>query len=128
MLLIFMISSPGSKTPRPLLFSLLVVCFLTFIVPNVRADLSPKQALKLITRMPGFELTNGSVRIKTISSTSSQAAGVTAEIRTECKFEKHKQGSWREEAIRTRPDQWEDLTLVAKALGSSWVGAECSAQ
>ena len=127
MLLIFMISSPGSKTPRPLLFSLLVVCFLTFIVPNVRADLSPKQALKLITRMPGFELTNGSVRIKTISATSSQAAEVTAEIRTVFKFEKDKLGSWRVAEIRTRPDQWEDLTLVAKALGSSVVANECNA-
>ena len=127
MLLIFMISSPGCKTPRPLLFRLLVVCLLAFMVPNVRADLSAKQARRLITRMPGFELTNGSVRIKTISATSAQSAEVTAEIRTAFKFEKDKQGRWRVAEIRTRPDQWEDLSLVAKALGSSVVANECNA-
>src|SRR6267143_2865114 len=119
MVLIFMISSPGSKTPRPLLFRVLVVCLLAFIVPNVRADLSPKQARKLITRMPGFELTNGTVRIKAISASSAQAAEVTAEIKTVFKFEKDKQESWRVAEIRTHPDQWEDLALVARALKSS---------
>ena len=121
-----MMSSHGWKT-QPLLFRLLVVCIFAFMVPNVRADLSAKQARKLITRMPGFELTNGSVRIKTISPTSAQAAEVTAEIRTVFKFEKDKLGSWRVAEIRTRPDQWEDLTLVAKALGSSVVVNECNA-
>ena len=127
MVLIFMISSPGSKTPRPLLFRVLVVCLLAFIVPNVRADLSPKQARKLITRMPGFELTNGSVRIKAVTATGAQAAEVTAEIKTAFKFEKDNQGGWRVTEIRTRPDHWEELTLVAKALGSSVTANECNA-
>ena len=77
--------------------------------------------------MPGFELTNDSVRIKSISATSAAAAEVTAEIRTVFKFEKDKQGSWRVAEIRTRPDQWEDLTLVANALGSSVTANECNA-
>jgi hypothetical protein len=127
MVLIFMILSLGSKTPRPLLFRVLVVCLLAFIVPNVRADLSQKQARKLITRMPGFELTNGSVRIKAISATSAQAAEVTAEIKTAFKFEKDTQGGWRVAEIRTRPDHWEELTLVAKALGSSVTANGCNA-
>jgi hypothetical protein len=127
MALIFMILSHASKISRPLLFRLLVVCLLAFIVPNVRADLSPKQARKLITRMPGFELTNGSVRIKSISASSAQAAEVTAEIKTAFKFEMDKQGSWRVAEIRTHPDLWEDLTLVAKALGSSVNANECNA-
>ena len=127
MVLISMPSSHGWKTARPVLFRLLVLCLLAFIVPNVRADLSPKQARKLITRMSGFELTNGSVRIKTVSTTSAQAAEVTAEIKTVFKFEKDKQGIWRVAEIRTRPDQWEDLTLVAKALGSPMAANECNA-
>ncbi len=126
MALIFMIVSPGCKTSRPL-FRLLVVCLLAFIVPNVRADLSPKQARKLITRMPGFELTNGSVRIKSISASSAQAAEVTAEVQTAFKLERDKQGSWRVAEIRTHPDQWEDLSLIAKALGSSVTSNECNA-
>lgn len=121
-----MISSQGWKIPRPLLFRLLFFCLLAFIVPNVRADLSPKQARKLITHLPGLELTNGSVRIESISATSA-AAEVTAEIRTVFKFEKDKQGSWRVAELRTRPDQWEDLTLLAKALGSPAATNECNA-
>ncbi len=121
-----MISSQGWKIPRRLLFRLLFFCLLAFIVPNVRADLSPKQARKLITHLPGFELTNGSVRITSVSATSA-AAEVTAEIRTVFKFEKDKQGSWRVAEIRTRPDQWEDLTLLAKALGSPVATNECNA-
>jgi hypothetical protein len=124
---ILMISLQGWKIPRTLLFRLLVFCLLAFIVPNVRADLSPKQARKLITRMPGFELTNDSVRIKSISATSAAGTEVTAEIRTAFKFEKNKQGSWRVAEIRTRPDQWEDLTLLANALGSPVVTSECNA-
>ena len=127
MALIFIIVSPRCKTSRPLLFRLLLVCLLAFIVPTVRADLSPKQARKLITRMPGFELTNESVRIKTISAASAQAAEVTAEIRTAFKFEKDQRGSWRVAEIRTQPDQWEDLGLVSKALGSSLTANECNA-
>src|SRR6266550_8687377 len=121
-----MISSHGWKT-RPLLFRLLAFCLLAFIVPIVRADLSPKQARKLITRMQGFELPSGSVRIKSISANSTAAAEVTAEIKTVFKFEKDKQGSWRVAEIRTKRDQWENLTFVAKALGSSVSTNECKA-
>jgi len=77
--------------------------------------------------MPGFELTNGSVRIKAISASSAQAAEVTAEIKTVFKFEKRKQGSWGVAEIRTHPDRWEDLGLVARALKSSASAIECNA-
>lgn len=127
MVLISMISSQGWKIPRSLLFCVLVSCLLAFIVPNVKADLSPKQARKLITRMPGFELTKSSVRIKSISTNNAAGTEVTAEIRAVFKFEKDKQGSWRVAEIRTRPDQWEDLTLVASALESPGAKNECNA-
>ena len=121
-----MMSSHGWKT-QPLLFRLALFCLLAFIVPNVRADLSPKQVRKLITRTPGFDLPSGSVHIKSISATSTAAAEVTAEIKTVFKFDKNKQGSWHVAEIRTKPDQWEDLTFVAKALGSSVAVNECNA-
>jgi type II secretion system (T2SS) protein G len=126
MVLAPIISKQLSKIPRALLFRLLAFCLFALMVPTVRADLTPKQARKLITRMPGFELTNGSVRIKSVSAASPVGAEVTAEIRTVFKFEKDKQGSWRVAEIRTRPDQWEDLTLVADALGSPGATNECN--
>lgn len=113
--------------PFPFWVRLLVFGVLVFIVPNVRADLSSKQARKLITRMAGFELTNSSVRVKSISATSSSAAEIRADIRTVFKFEKDEQERWRVAEIRTRPDQWEDLSLVANALGTTVVANECSA-
>ncbi len=121
-----MISSQLSKIPRALLIRLLVFCLFALMVPNVRADLTAKQARKLITRMPGFELTDGSVRIKSVTAASPAVAEVTAEIRMVFKFEKDKQGSWRVAEVRTRPDQWEDLTLVANALGSPGASNECN--
>jgi hypothetical protein len=122
-----MISSPEWKIPRSRLFGLLIFFLLAFSVPNVRADLKPKQARKLITRMPGFELSSGAVRIKSISATSADATEVTAEIRTVFKFEKDKQAGWRVAEVRTRPGQWENLTLVARALETSIATSACNA-
>ena len=127
MVLVPMNSSLDWKIPRHLLFRLLVFCTLASVVPNVRADLTPKQARKLFTRMAGFELTSGAVRIKSISATSAKAAEVTAELKTVFKFEKDKQGSWRAAEIRTRPDHWENLALLARALGTSVATSECNA-
>jgi len=42
-----------------LVFALLALSF-----SDARADVSTKQARKAITRMPGFELTNGAVRVR----------------------------------------------------------------
>jgi hypothetical protein len=122
-----MSSSPELNNPHQRLFGLLIFSLLVFIVPTVRADLNPKQARKLLTRMPGFELTSGAVRVKSISTTSAGATEVTAEIKTVFKFEKDKQVGWRVAEIRTRPDQWENLTLVANALGTSIATGACNA-
>lgn len=127
MVLLSDISAHGGNTPRPFWLRILVLCLLAFIVPNVRADLSQKQARKVITRMTGFELTNSALRIKSISVTGAAAAEVTADIQTVFKFEKDKQGSWQVAQIRTRPDHWEDIALVAKALGTSVAIADCNA-
>ncbi|MDQ2936312.1 MAG: hypothetical protein M3R67_02265, partial [Acidobacteriota bacterium] len=75
----FTISFQGRKNPRTIVFCLLALCVIGFSSANVRAELSAKQARKLITRMAGFELTNGSVRIKTISTGATGSAEVSAE-------------------------------------------------
>ena len=127
MVLLSLNSSQSWKIPRPRLLRLLVLCLLAFIVPHAKADLSQKQARKLITRMPGFELTNSSLRIKSISTTGATSAEVTAELRMVFKFEKDKQGGWRVSEVRTRPDRWEEIVFVAKALGKPLAAADCSA-
>jgi type II secretion system (T2SS) protein G len=122
-----MITSQVWKIQRVLLFRFLVFCLFVFMVPTVRAELTSKQARKLITRMAGIELTNGSVRVKSISATGATGAEVAAEIRTVFKFEKDKQGSWRVSEVRIGPDRWEDLTFVAGALRSQVTATECNA-
>jgi type II secretion system (T2SS) protein G len=76
--------------------------------------------------MAGFELTNGSVRIKTISTNAAGSAEVSAEIRTVFKFQSDKQG-WRVAEIRTGQDRWEEIDLIALALKSPTVTNECTA-
>ena len=127
MVLVSMITSQVSKIQRALLFRFLVFGLFALMVPTVRAELTSKQARKLITRMAGIELTNGSVRVKSISPTGAAGAEVTAEIRTVFKFEKDKQGSWRVLEVRIAPDRWEDLTFVAGALNSQLTVTECNA-
>jgi hypothetical protein len=117
----------AGKTWTVLLFPLLACCVVTFAAANVRADLTPRQARKALTRMAGFGLTNDSVRVKNISTTNAAAAEVSAEIRTVLKFAQDKQGRWRVAEIRTGQDRWEEIDLIAAAFKTQVSTAECTA-
>jgi hypothetical protein len=117
----------AGKTRTVLQFPLLACCVLTFAAANVRADLTPRQARKALTRMAGFGLTNDSVRVKNISTTNAAAAEVSAEIRTVLKYAQDKQGRWRAVEIRTGQDRWEEIDLIAAALKTQVSRAECTA-
>jgi hypothetical protein len=101
---------------RANLFRLLAFCLVAFTVQTTQAQLKPTQVRKLITRMAGFELANGDVRVKTISATSGGTAEAVAEIRNVFKFEKDSQGVWQVAEIRTGPSHWEKIGLIATAL------------
>jgi hypothetical protein len=107
--------------------SVLAGCLVFFSATNVSADLSTSQARKLLTRMAGFELTNGSVRVKTVSATSATGAEVAADIRAVFNFVKDQQGRWRVAEIRTGPDRWEQIDFIANALKTPVVTNECTA-
>jgi hypothetical protein len=108
-------------------FRLLALCMLSFSASSVRADLSQKQARKLITRMAGFELSGSSVRVKTISTPSPNSAEVLAEIKMVFKFEKDQRGSWHVAEIRTGQDYWEEINAIANALKTQVATNECNA-
>lgn len=116
----------SGKIKTVLLFPLFI-CVFCFVSPSVHAQLNSKQARKTITSTAGFKLTNGSVRIKTISAASAGAAEVTAEIRTVFRFEANKEGIWRVAEIRSGQDTWESMELIANALKTSVVTGECTA-
>ncbi|HEX9545547.1 MAG TPA: hypothetical protein VF955_10200, partial [Pyrinomonadaceae bacterium] len=66
------------------LLPLLACCVVALAAADARAELSPKQARKAITRMPGFELKSGAVRVKAVAP--GVPAEVTADIRNVFKF------------------------------------------
>ncbi len=108
-------------------FRLLTFCLLALAASNVRADLTPKQVRKAITRMTGFELTNGAVRVKSVSQTGPNAAEAVAIVRTAFKFQKDEREQWRVAEIRTGPSHWEHISMIADALGGAEVTEECNA-
>jgi hypothetical protein len=77
--------------------------------------------------MAGFELTNGAVRVRRVTSTGPSSAEVTADIKTVFKFEQDKNGRWRVAEIRTRPNQWEEIELIAGAAKAPLVEDNCNA-
>ena len=102
--------------------SLLLV--LTTLPFEVRADLSSKQARKLITRMAGIELPSSAVRIKSISSTT-DSAEATAEIRAIFRLTTNEGGMWQVAEVRVAPERWEDLGPVA-ALYNESSSSDCN--
>ena len=107
-------------------FRVFIFAVLALSVTEVRAELSAKNARKAITRMAGFELTNGAVKVKTISNAGVTAAEVTASIRSVFRFDKDSQGRWRVAEIRTGPNSWESIDAIARALGTSLDLQECN--
>ena len=104
-----------------------VIFLLLTLHVDARADLNAKQARKAITRMPGFELTNGAVRVNSISATGATAAEVSALVRTVFRFEKDQQGRWYVADLRTAPNNWEEINLIFRAQGVNQMPDECNA-
>lgn len=125
-----MLDSLGSGTldrltPRLCGIFALMVCCVLFIAGDVFAQPSSKQARKALTRMAGFELTSGAVRVKAI--TPGTPAEIKADIRNVFKFEQDERGQWRIAEIRTAQDRWESVDILAEAAPVSLVTNECNA-
>jgi len=114
-----------SKSRTLSLLPLLACCVVALAAADARADLSPKQARKAITHMPGFELKSGAVRVKAI--TPGPPTEVTADIRSVFKFEQDERGRWRMAEIRTAQDRWESVDNLAGAARANLVTDECNA-
>jgi hypothetical protein len=104
---------------------LFCLLFLSFV--EARADLSPKQARKLITRMAGFDLPSSAVRVKAVSASSDSSAEASAEIQTAFRLTKDVQGHWRVLEVRTGPNQWEAIELIASLQKTGVPKSGCDA-
>ncbi|HBB86266.1 MAG TPA: hypothetical protein DC047_01475 [Blastocatellia bacterium] len=107
------------------LLLLLALSVVVLAAAEARAQVSSKQARKALTRIAGFELTSGAVRVKTI--TPGTPAEVTADIRNVFKFEQDERGRWRIAEIRTAQDRWESIDLAVGAARASLATGECNA-
>lgn len=116
----------AATAKKVLLGALITGCAFCLFAPAVQADLSPSQARKALTKIPGFELKSGAVRVKSVSGSSSEPI-VSAELRTVFKFETGKDGKWRVAEIRTGQDRWENIETVAMALKASPARGDCNA-
>lgn len=119
-------SSPeGRRLQAQKIFCLIFFLLVSLVAQTIQAQLKPKDARKLITRMAGFELTGGSVRVKTITANTDGTAEATAEIRSVFKLQKDSEGIWRVAEIRTRPARWEKIGFIVKALNTEGPTNEC---
>ena len=110
-----------------LLLLVLSCCFVAPSYADSRTNLTASQARKVLTRIPGFELKSGAIRVKSVSPNSAAAADVSAEVRLVFKFEKDKSGSWWVAEVRTGQDRWEPIDLIARALNTNMMGGVCTA-
>lgn len=93
---------------------------------TARADLSSKQAKTLITKAAGMSLPSSAVHIGHIEMSGTDAAEAVADVDLVFRLTR-KQSGWRITELRVAPNQWEDLSLIARALGTEVPAGSCYA-
>jgi hypothetical protein len=93
---------------------------------NVRADISQKDARKAIQTMLGASLPSNAVRVQRLTSGPEGAAEASVEIQTVFRA-RQVDGRWRLSEIRTGQDTWEQLQLIAQAVGAGLPAGRCDA-
>ncbi len=106
---------------------LTAVLLLAIVGPtSARADLSQKQARKVIQTMAGWSLPGSAVRLESVRSNGADSAEVSAEIQTVFRLRLY-EGHWQLRELRTAPDRWERLEVIARAAQVEIPGGECDA-
>ena len=91
------------------------------------AQLNSSRARGALRRMAGIELTNGAVRVRTITDEGKTSATVAAELRTVFRFEQDERGRWRVAEVRVAQDRWEEVAMITNALAAQPPVDECTA-
>ncbi len=90
---------------------------------EARADLNQKNARRVIQTMLGWSLPSDAVRIDSIRSSGAETE-VSAEIQTVFRLRLN-DGHWQLREIRTAPDRWEQLEVIARAANVALPLGEC---
>lgn len=91
---------------------------------QARADISQKDARRALQNMLGWSLPSDAVRVRSVRS-SAEGAEVSAEIQTVFRLRLF-EGQWQLREIRTAPDRWERLEIIARAAGAELPAGECN--
>jgi len=92
---------------------------------NVRADvLSQKDARKAIQTMLGASLPSSAVHIRDVSSSAEGVAEASAELQAVFRA-RQVDGRWRLSELRTAPERWERLDVLAQALNANLPTGNC---
>ena len=103
---------------------MLFVLLCGLLVPiEAHADISQKDARRALQNMLGWSLPSDSVRIDSIRS-SGESVDVSAEIQTVFRL-RLKEGHWQLREIRTAPDRWEQLEVIARAVNAELPSGPC---
>jgi hypothetical protein len=92
---------------------------------EARADISQKNARKVLQTMFSWSLPGDAVRINSIRS-SGEGAEVSADIQTVFRLRLN-EGRWQLRELRVAPDRWEQLEVIARAAGAELPYGECDA-
>ena len=94
-------------------------------VNQVHAELSKKQAKRLISRVAGMSLPSSAVRVESISSTSESTAEASTDLQLVFRLSRDASGQWQVKELRTGDGRWENIELVIKAAKIDLHGNKC---
>lgn len=107
-----------------LLIALLSASLWALSPASVRANLSQKDARKAIQTMLGASLPSSAVHIRQVQTSNEGGAEVSAEIQAVFRA-RQIDGRWRLSEVRTAPERWEQLDLLAQALHANLPVGDC---
>ena len=93
---------------------------------EARADLSKKQARKVIQSVAGWSLPGDAVQVQSVRTGSADSADVSAELEMVFRlrlYEEH----WQLQEVRVGQDRWEQLAVIARAANAELPAGECDA-
>jgi hypothetical protein len=99
-----------------------LLCALT--PADVRANPAQNDLRKAIQTMLGSSLPSNAVRVREVRTTNEGTAEVSAEIQAVFRA-RQIDSRWRLSEIRTAPDRWEQLDLIAQALHANLPSGDC---
>jgi hypothetical protein len=113
------LANPATESLLMRIHTIIRVATLLFIsflyLSPVRAELSQKQARRLIAKAGGMSLPSSAIHIARVTSSSDSSAEVAAELQLVFRLSRDEAGQWRLKELRTADAQWEDVDLIAQA-------------